>query len=147
MRLLALLALTLGTVSSSRAQLMADTLLTWQGYVQSSECRVQLYRSAEKARRPFTVVLRELEASDGPTTIEDARHLAELVSRMLSVDPEEAFWVFHWGAFSFKRAAPSRKEILLRATFRRTAQGGVGPPLWRVVTREMLEKDTDRHFR
>ena len=95
-----------------------------------------------------TVVIGERAENDGPSTTSDARHLAELIGRQLDVDPAQAYWIFHWGAFSYNGAQPNqRKELFLRATFRRTKNQSLGTPSWRVVTREEVEAYTDRQFR
>ncbi len=74
--------------------------------------------------------------------------LVELIGRKFEVDPAQAYWVCHWGAFSFEGAQPNkRKELFLRATFRRTKNQSLGTPSWRVVTREEVEEYTDRQFR
>ena len=132
----------------AHAQLLADTTLSWQGYQSDAQCRVLIYRGLPDAERRHTVVLQELARNDGPSTLHDARFLAELVSRRFSLAPAEAFWVYHWGAFSFEGAAPDRdKELFLRATFRPNRSGSLGAPTWRVVSREDVEDLTDRHFR
>ncbi|MEX0748222.1 MAG: hypothetical protein WD275_09505, partial [Rhodothermales bacterium] len=131
----------------ARAQLIADTLLTWEGYGRISTCRIQIFQSAPDEKRPLTIVLDELQSNEGETTLNDAQHIVELASRRFVVDPEGAFWIFHWGAFSFAGAAESKKEFFFRATFRRTDSGAVGPPFWRLVNRETVEEYTDRIFR
>ncbi|MEX0600969.1 MAG: hypothetical protein WD205_10020, partial [Rhodothermales bacterium] len=87
--------------------MLVDTTFTWRGYTSMSECRVRLYRSAESVQRPLTVVLDELSANPGRSTLDDAPLLVELVARTLRVEPDSAFWIFHWGGFSFAGAAPS----------------------------------------
>lgn len=132
---------------SASAQLLIDTLFTWQGYGRQSICRVQIYKSASGEERTRTIIIDELAHSNGPTILDDVRHLAELLGRNLSLIPEKAYWVFHWGAFSFPGATESRKELFLRATFRRSGGGALGPPAWRVVDRETIVKYTDRAYR
>ncbi len=134
--------------SPARAQLQADTLFTWQGYARTATCHLRIYAAPPGADRSRVVVLRELAENAGPSTIADARHLAELVGRRYHIDPVDALWVYHWGAFSFSGAAPDRrKELFLRATFRRTSSQNLGTPSWKIVTREDVEAYTDRHFR
>lgn len=128
------------------AQLVSDTLFTWSGYARESICRVRIFRAAPRERKEYVVVLDELAENRGPSILDDARLLAELIGRDASVDPESAYWVFRWGDFSFEGAAPSRKEMLFRAMFRRADSGGLGAPSWRLITREMLMKYTDRAF-
>jgi hypothetical protein len=131
----------------ARAQLLADTLMTWEGYGRLSTCRIRIFRSAPDEKRPLTIILDELHSNQGETTLDDAQHLVELAARRFAVDAENAFWIFHWGAFSFADAAESKKEIFFRATFRRTDSGAVGPPFWRLINRETVEEYTDRIYR
>lgn len=133
------------------AQILADTVFTWQGYGQPGRCRVRVYATPPGEERTHTVVIQELAENAGPSTLDDAALLAELVGRHFGVAPPDAFWVFHWGAFSFDSSfdgarADRRKELFLRATFRRTERGALGAPSWRVVTREEVETATDRLF-
>ena len=130
------------------AQLLIDTVYTWQGYARAGICHLRIYKTAPGEERTHTVVIREQAENDGPTTTSDARHLVELVGRQFDVDPARAYWVFHWGAFSFEGAEPNRrKELFLRATFRRNKNQSLGTPSWRVVSREEVEAYTDRQFR
>ena len=148
--LLAFLLVTAGLLtrpSAVRAQLLADTLFTWQGYNRASMCRVRLYAVPPQHDRERVVLLQELAESRGPSTVSDARLLAELIGRQFGLDPARAYWVFHWGAFSFEGAAPDRsKELFLRAAFRRTTSNSLASPSWRVLSREEVEALTDRHF-
>ncbi len=144
MRLLCLSALLL-LPFAAHAQTVADTLFAWQGYGRQSQCRLAVYPSADEDR-PFTVVLREVAGNTGDSTLEDARYLVEQVGRTFGIDPAQATWVFHWGAFSFEKAQGS-KEILLQATFRRGKSGSLTTPSWRLVTRAEVEEATDRRFR
>ncbi|QXD13911.1 hypothetical protein GQ464_010595 [Rhodocaloribacter litoris] len=137
------------TAIPAPAQLQTDTLFTWQGYDGAGTCRVRIYRMPPaEAHRTHVVVIQELAGNRGPTTVADARHLAEMIGRSFALDPAAAYWIFHWGAFSFEGARPaSRKELFLRATFRRTGSHHLTSPTWRVVSREEVEEYTDRHFR
>jgi hypothetical protein len=152
-RLLPLVLLTsLGLLSMPRAgvaQLLADTTFTWQGYGRNGQCQVEIYRAGPEADdRTHVAVLREVAANQGPSTLQDARLLAELVGRQFGFDPAEAYFIFHWGGFSFDGADPDAdREILLRASFRRTRSQRLGSPHWRVITREEVEAYTDRQFR
>lgn len=147
MRLLVATLLALFSISlSASAQPIADTTLTWQGYARTATCHVQVYPAEPGADRPHTVVLRELAESRGPTTLDDARHLVELIGRQQGLDPAATTWVFHWGAFSFEDAR-SGKELFLRATFRRTSAGHLGAPAWRLLSRIEVEELTDRRYR
>ncbi len=146
--LLALL-LALGTTFPLVAQPLADTLFTWRGYARTAECQVQVYPAPpDEETRTRTIVVRELASNRGPSTVQDARHLVELIGRQLGVDPAEAYWIFHWGAFSYEGAAPDRdRELFLRATFRRTSTGRLGTPYWKVIDRNAVRELTDRRFR
>lgn len=145
--LLLLLALVLSP-TALRAQLLADTLFTWQGYGKASECRVRLYLAHGRDERTHVAVLEEVASNRGASTLDDARHLAELVGRRFGLDPADAHWIFHWGAFSFEGAVGGRrKELFLRATFRRTPGGALAAPSWRLLTRSEVEAFTDRLFR
>ena len=111
----------LGLVSPSqaKAQLQVDTVFTWRGYTRPATCHLRIYTSPTDDARPHTVLIRELAENAGGSTVSDARHLVELIGRRFAVDPAEAHWVFHWGAFSYAGATPDRrKELFLRATFR-----------------------------
>lgn len=132
---------------SASAQALSDTLFSWNGYGKTGRCKIATYPSAEDDARTRTFVVRELGDNAGPSTLADARYLAEQVGRTVGVDPADAYWVFHWGAFSFEDGADANKELFLRATFRRTATGDLSTPSWRVVSREDVEEMTDRRFR
>lgn len=130
------------------AQLLADTLFTWQGYGPAAQCRLRLYARLPDEDYTHVVVLQELAENRGPSTLDDARHLAALVGRAYGIDPAQAYWVFHWGGFSFEGGqADRRKEVFLRATFRPTSGGALGAPNWRLITRADVEDYTDRLFR
>ncbi len=133
---------------SARTQPLVDTLVTWQGYARTATCHLRIYAAPPGEERARTVVLRELAENAGPSTVDDARHLAEVVGRRFGIDPVEATWVFHWGAFSFEGASPNpRKQLFLRATFRRLKSQHLSTPSWKVVSREEVEQYTDRQFR
>ena len=132
---------------SSSGQQLADTLIQWQGYSQSGSVRLQLFVSPEKKERTHVIVLQEQAENRGPAVQNDLEYLVEEIGRLYRLDPANAYWVLHWGAFSFQGAADSRKEIFLRATFRRGKNNRLGAPQWRVIRREEVEEMTDRHFR
>ncbi|GIV58258.1 MAG: hypothetical protein KatS3mg043_2194 [Rhodothermaceae bacterium] len=147
-------ALTLGLlfllpVPPAPAQLQVDTLFTWQGYRGEGVCRLRIYRTPPSDKdRTHVVILQELAENGGPSTVQDARYLADLVGRTFGFDPASAYWIFHWGPFSYEGARPDdRRELFLRATFRRSESQRLGSPTWRVVAREEVEKYTDRQFR
>ncbi len=131
----------------ARGQLLVDTLFVWQGYNRQSTCGLHVYRNTAEARKAFTIVLTEIGDNRGPSTLEDASYLAELIGRSYGVDPTQAYWIFYWGAFSFTGAEDSGKEFYLRATFSRTRSGRLGSAHWRVVKKQDVELYTDRQFR
>ena len=149
-RLAALVALVAPALPAA-AQPLADTLFAWSGYNVTSRCRVAVYpapppkRADDEDARTTTIVVRELAENPGPSTLDDARYLVEQVGRTLGVDPASAYWVFHWGGFSY--GADRGKELFLRATFRRSDAGRLTGPSWRVLSREEVEEITDRRFR
>lgn len=132
---------------SAHGQLVTDTLFTWRSYTQTGQCRVLVYATPQDEDRSHTVVLREVAGNRGPSTIDDASYLVEEIGRHFGVDPTAAYWVFHWGAFSYSDDGGPDKELFVRATFRRTKSGNLGSPYWRVVTRAEVEDYTDRQFR
>lgn len=140
------------TPAAALAQPLADTVFAWQGYGQTSRCRVVVYPSGENDEaRTRTIVVRELAGNTGASTLDDARFLVEQIGRTLGVEPSAAYWVFHWGGFSFasggERGSDGGKELFLRATFRATDRGRLTPPAWRVISREDVEEITDRRYR
>jgi hypothetical protein len=142
--LVGLLALVAVPVASG--QVLSDTLFTWRAYAREGTTRITVYRNPADDDRPHTIVIREMAANRGPATTTDARHLVELVGRQFSLDPTEVTWVFHWGSFSFADAAESRREVLLRATFRRLPSGNLSTPSWRILARPEVEALTARRF-
>jgi len=147
MRIFLFLVCLLSLPLQVHAQVQVDTVFTWQAYGRQGRCRVRVYKASPDDDRTHTVVLQELAENRGPTVTTDSRHLVELVGRAFGVDPATAHWVFHWGAFSFEDARPdARKQLFLRATFRRTKGGGLASPSWRVVDRDDLAAYTDRLF-
>lgn len=147
MKTLLLAPLLIGMALPARAQMLVDTTFTWRGYRHVSSCRVRIYPSITKAGRPVTVVLDELAENRGRTTLDDAPHLVELVARSFLVEPDSAFWIFHWGSFSFPKASSSDKELFFRATFRRSDSGSLGTPFWRLIDRATVIEYTDRAYR
>lgn len=134
-------------VPPAPAQLLADTLFTWEGYAHPSHCRLRLYTAAPGLDRRHVVVLDELAGNRGPSTLDDARYLVERIGRDLGLDPADTYWIFHWGAFSFPGAGDGGKELFLRATFRWSKTHRLSPPSWRLVRREEVETYTDRQYR
>ncbi len=147
-RLLPYLAAALFAAVPARAQALVDTVFAWRGYARTATCHLRIYPTPPDEERTHTVVVRELAENEGPSSVADARHLVELVGRRFDIDPAHAYWIFHWGPFSYAGAAPDRrKELFLRATFRRTRSQHLSTPSWRVVSREDVEDATDRLFR
>lgn len=133
--------------STAQAQLIADTLFTWQGYARIAQTQLRLYHNPAEEKRPYTVVLQELAANDGPSTVTDARYLADEIGRTFGIDPAEAYWVFHWGGFSYAGAQPdAKKELFIRATFTRSTSDRLMGPSWRIVGRDDVLAYTDRQF-
>ena len=147
MRWLLLCLLALGFAAPAAGQVVADTLFTWPGYARTGTCHLRIFHAPPGDDRTHTIVLQELAENRGPTTLDDARHLAEVIGRHYGIDPVAAYWVFHWGAFSYDAGAERGKELFLRATFGRTSTYNLGTPRWRVVTREEVEELTDRLYR
>lgn len=134
--------------SVSRAQPLADTLFSWRGYARTARCQVRVYPTPPDEERTRTVMVKELAENRGPSTVDDARYLAELIGRQFGIDPAVAYWIFHWGAFSYAGAEPDPdKELFLRVTFRRTSTGRLSTPYWRVIRRNEVRELTDRRFR
>lgn len=128
------------------AQVLVDTTYSWRAYASVATCGLTIYAGTDE-ERPRVVVLRELADNGGPPTTDDARYLVERIGRDYGIRPDEAYWIFYWGSFSF-RDGTGGKELYLRATFRGGSGGGTaGSPLWRVVTRADVEELTDRQLR
>jgi hypothetical protein len=133
---------------AAAAQPIADSLFSWRGYSRVSETHVSVYPSApDEETRVHTVVLKELATNTGPSTVDDIRYLADLVGRQFGIDPVHAYWVVHWGAFSYAGASAQQKDLFLRVTFRRTESGRVSSPYWRVISRDDVREMTDRRWR
>ncbi len=130
------------------AQLVSDSTYSWRSYASIASCSISIYatHSTREKTRTKLVVIREIADNAGPAATADARYLADRIARDFGFDPVEAVWVFHWGSFSYTGAADSRRELFVRATFRRTDSGTLGGALWRIVSREQLEELTDRAF-
>lgn len=143
----ALLLASLCVAAPAHAQLAADTLFTWKGYGQASKTRVRLYDVPPTHDRTRVAVLTELAENRGASTASDVQFLAEKVGREHGFDPATAYWIVHWGAFSYEGATPDkRKELFLRASFSRTATGRLSAPQWRVMHRDEVLELTDRRF-
>lgn len=133
------------TAGNASAQAGVDTVFTWQAYAREGTLHLRLFANPADAERPHTIVIREVAENSGPTTVDDSRHLVELIGRRLSVEPDHATWIFHWGSFSFPEGRGG-KQLFLRATFRRTRSGALSTPTWRVLAREEVEDLTARQY-
>lgn len=135
--------------ATALAQPIADSLFSWRGYNRVSETHVSIYPSpSDEETRVHTVVLKELGSNRGASTVEDIRYLADLVGRQFGIDPAHAYWIVHWGAFSYDLSASDpKKDLFLRVTFRRTKSGRLGSPYWRVISRDDVRELTDRRWR
>jgi hypothetical protein len=123
-----------------------DTVLTWETYGTPRTARVRTYQ-ADDERRPWTVVVDE-PASDHPPVTDDVRYFVETLGRRLDLDPTAATFIFRYTAASFTAgASEAGRRLLLRATFRRTESGELGPPTWRVVASDALSDLTSRQLR
>ncbi len=128
------------------AQSSVDTTFTWQSYARTGKTRIQLYPNPTSEERPVTIIIQELAENRGPSIVQDLSYLVEEIGRAYSIDPATVYWVLHWGSFSFPKASTSKKELFLRATFKRTKSGQLGYPSWRVIGRAEVEELTDRLF-
>lgn len=132
----------------ARAQPQTDTTITWRSYSRTGTVQVQVYPGPPDDEEEHTIVLRELAENRGPSTIDDLQYLADLVGRQLGVNPVEAYWVLHWGGFSFEGADPNAdKALFLRATFNRTQSGNMSSPYWSVISKTDVRELTDRRWR
>jgi len=134
--------------SSTHAQPQTDTTLTWRSYSTTGTVQVHVYPGPPDEEEEHTIVLRELAENDGPSTVDDLQYLADLVGRRLGVDPTQAYWVLHWGGFSFEGGDPDAdKALFLRATFNRTQSGNLSSPYWNVLSETDVRELTDRRWR
>jgi len=146
-RLFVLGGLGLLLLRPAAAQPQTDTTLTWRSYSRTGTVQVQVYPGPPDDEEEHTIVLRELAENKGPSTVEDLQYLADLVGRHLGVDPTRAYWVLHWGGFSFQGATPDAdKALFLRATFNRTQSGNLSSPYWSVISETDVRELTDRRW-
>jgi hypothetical protein len=147
-RLVVLVSLGACLVPGSLAQPRTDTTVTWRSYSRTGTAAVEVYPGPPDEEETHTIVLRELAENRGPSTVEDLQYLADLVGRRLGVAPTNAYWIVHWGGFSFEGADPDAdKALFLRATFSRTSGGTLGSPHWTVVSETEVRALTDRQWR
>ncbi|MFB6098912.1 MAG: hypothetical protein ABEK84_07365 [Salinibacter sp.] len=147
-RILLVLVLGGGLPVSVTAQPLTDTTITWRSYSRTGTAQVLVYPGPPDDEETHTVVIREIAENRGPSTVADFQYLADLVGRRLGVSPTKAYWVLHWGGFSFEGANPDAdKALFLRATFNRTESGNLSSPYWDVISKTDVRKLTDRRWR
>ena len=130
------------------AQPQVDTTVTWRSYSRTGTAAVQVYPGPPDEEETHTIIVRELAENQGPSTVDDFQYLADRVGRQFGVDPTTAYWVLHWGGFSFAGGDPGGdKALFLRATFNRTKSGNLGSPYWKVVSETDVRELTDRRWR
>lgn len=127
------------------AQVVADSTYTWQAYATIATCSISIYDTTDDDQ-PKMVIVREVASNRGPTSVHDATFLIDRIARDFGLRPEDVVWIFRLGSYSYSGATASPREILLRATVRRSSAGTLGRPSWRVVSRVQLEEWTDRAF-
>jgi hypothetical protein len=146
-RLAAFVSLGLLLTGPALAQPQTDTTMTWRSYSRTGTAEVEVYPGPPDEEETHTIVVKELAENQGPSTIEDFQYLADLVGRQLGVDPTSAYWVLHWGGFSFEGADPNAdKALFLRATFNRTKSGNLSSPYWNVASKTDVRELTDRRW-
>jgi hypothetical protein len=147
-RLLVLLLLGAVPAVPAWAQPRTDTTVTWRSYSRTGTAQVQVYPGPPDDEETHTLVVKELAENRGPSTLKDFQYLADLVGRRVGIDPTQAYWVLHWGGFSFDGADPdAEKALFLRATFNRTESGNLSSPYWNVISETDLRELTDRRWR
>ena len=108
---------------------------------------MQVYPGPPDDEETHTIVMKEVAENQGPSTVDDVQYLADLIGRRLGVDPTTAYWVLHWGGFSFEGADPDAdKALFLRATFNRTKSGNLSSPYWNVISKTDVRELTDRRW-
>jgi len=146
-RLAAFISLGLLLAGPTLAQPQTDTTVTWRSYSRTGTAAVQVYPGPPDEDETHTIVVKELAENRGPSTIEDFQYLADLVGRQLGINPTTAYWVLHWGSFSFKGTDPDAdKALFLRATFNRTESGNLSSPYWNVASKTDVRELTDRRW-
>lgn len=144
-----LLVVTLGFLlaPTATAQPQTDTTVTWRSYSRTGTAQVQVYPGPPDDEETHTIVIKELARNRGPSTVEDFQYLADLIGRQLGVNPTTAYWVLHWGSFSFEGTdANTDKALFLRATFNRTESGNLSSPYWDVISATDVRTLTDRQW-
>ena len=142
MRSACLLVLLVALSAGAQAQAI-DTLFTWKTYDAESVTRVRVFAS-EDEDRPITAVVDELAENEGAAVTDDVRYFVDTFGRAFGFDPVEITFVFRFSGASFSADGTDDKQVLLRATFRRTSTGNLGSPSWRLLSRDELSDLTDR---
>lgn len=147
LRLLGFVALGILFALPAHGQSLTDTTVTWRSYSRTGTAQVQVYPGPPDEEEGHTLVVKEMAENQGPSTVEDFQYLADLVGRQLGIDPTQAYWVLHWGGFSFEGADPEAdKAVFLRATFNRTQSGNLSSPYWNVISKTDVRELTDRRW-
>lgn len=125
--------------------------VTWRGYdgrtrtatatVYGNRRSAPANEAADRADRPYTVVLAD-DATNREPISADARFLADLVGRELSVDPVRLAFLFR-----FALEGEGRRPLTVRATVRRSSAGRLVSPSWRVLSSEEVEDYTAQRRR
>jgi hypothetical protein len=118
--------------------------VTWRGYdgrTRTATATVYGNEAADRADRPYTVVLAD-DATNREPISADARFLADLVGRELSVDPVRLAFLFR-----FALEGEGRRPLTVRATVRRSSAGRLVSPSWRVLSSEEVEDYTAQRRR
>lgn len=130
------------------AQPRLDTTVTWRSYSRTGTAQVEVYPGPPDEEETHTLVVKELARNRGPSVVTDFSYLADLVGRQVGLDPAAAYWVIHWGGFSFEGADPEADKVLfLEATFNRSDDGDLGSPHWDVISETEVRELTDRRWR
>lgn len=138
-----LLLVVMGVLGAGAQAQAIDTLFTWKTYDAESMTRVRVFAS-EDEERPITAVVDELAENDGAVVTDDVRYFVDTFGRAFGFDPTEITFVFRFSGASFSPEGTDDKQILLRATFRRTSTGNLSSPSWRLLSRDELADLTDR---
>ncbi|MFN3595743.1 MAG: hypothetical protein ACK41D_00555 [Rubricoccaceae bacterium] len=131
-------------VASAQTAPVSDQMLTWRTYDGTRTARVRVYVTSDR-RRPHTAVVDEVvgdpDAFGGQGAItNEARYAAEFMARELRLDPARVTYVFRVP----DGARPQAPPVLLRATFTQLRSGQLSSPAWRVISRDELDRLTDR---
>lgn len=138
-----LVLMTCSTAAAAQTAPVLDRTLSWRTYDGTRSARVRVYASPDR-RRPHTAVVDELttpgEAPPQGAITDEARYAAEFIARELRLEPARVTYVFRLPDGTRPGAPPT----LLRATFTLLRSGQLGSPAWRVLSRDELDRLTDR---